>query len=216
MPTTEIAVLTLKADADINDPNNYAAAVANESFDTLWAVDGVQQVQFGTALENPKSFQLMVTWDSIANHEACRASAAFAPFVESQRRIMDGGLVSMMHVAFQPAAALAKILAAPITEIATAYFAGEAPTDYIETVVELDKALRDTEGYLGYAVGISHETVEKEGVRGKAAVLVVGWQSVEAHMALRHQPSFMETVKTLRSSSKVNGMVHVRFRVPGA
>ena len=64
------------------------------------------------------------------------------------------------------------------------------------------EALRDADGYLDYAVGITHETLEKEGVKGKAAVLLIGWQSREAHMAFRETQSFKDNIHLLRSTSK--------------
>jgi len=61
MPTTEIALIPLKAGAHIGDYDSPAASVINTSFDTLRAVDGMQQINFGTQMEDPTKMQLMIS-----------------------------------------------------------------------------------------------------------------------------------------------------------
>jgi hypothetical protein len=87
-------------------------------------------------------------------------------------------------------------------QLATFYFDGSPPSSYIDDVAKFDKELQKADGYLGYAVGITHETVEHEGVKGKAAVLAIGWNSVDAHMAFRETQAFKDNIGLLRSESK--------------
>lgn len=61
MPTTEIAVFPLKAGANPGDPDSHAGKVTKSTFDTLRAVDGMQQIQFGMQVENPTMMQLMIS-----------------------------------------------------------------------------------------------------------------------------------------------------------
>ncbi|TKA60847.1 hypothetical protein B0A55_11148 [Friedmanniomyces simplex] len=210
MPTTEIAIMPLKAGADIGDYESPAASVLNNTFDTLRAMDGMQQLNFGTQLEDPSKLQLMITWDSLKHHQDFMASEAYGPFMQRAGAIVDGE-VSIVHADFKPEGALSKAFSAPVTEVATFYFHGEPPSDYVENVGKLDKTLQIVDGYLGYAIGITHETVEKEDVKGKAAVVTIGWQTKEAHMAFRETQAFKDNIHLLRSESKKVTMWHVQF-----
>jgi hypothetical protein len=79
---------------------------------------------------------------------------------------------------------LSTALSAPVTELATFYFEGAPPKDHLEGVHKFRQLAEEKkwEGYLGSAAGITYEEVEREGVKGKAAVLAIGWTSVDAHM----------------------------------
>lgn len=65
MPTTEILVCPLVAGSEIGDPGNPAAQILKEVGQTLSTTDGVQQINFGMQVENPNTFQLLVS-------ESCR------------------------------------------------------------------------------------------------------------------------------------------------
>lgn len=74
-----------------------------------------------------------------------------------------------------------KSFSAPATEVATFYFDGQPPNDYLEVA---EGFLKDCEkegvdGVLSWAVGLTHEEIEKEGVKGKGAMLAIGWESVD-------------------------------------
>lgn len=126
---------------------------------------------------------------------------------------MDGEAQVFCHADFKPAGALGKTFSAPVTEFATFYFDGGPPSDYMEGVEKLGKMLDDQkpEGYLGWAGGVTYEELEKEGVKGKAGVLTIGWQSVDAHMAFRETQMFKDNIHLLRSNSKKIVMQHVQF-----
>lgn len=59
--TTEICLLNLVAGTDIGDPNNQGSQVMKECGDELLQQDGIQQLQFGTQVENPDVLQLMIS-----------------------------------------------------------------------------------------------------------------------------------------------------------
>jgi hypothetical protein len=44
---------------DVTD--GHAAGIVKDTFDTLRTIDGMQQINFGTQIENPTMFQLMVS-----------------------------------------------------------------------------------------------------------------------------------------------------------
>ncbi|KAK3642310.1 hypothetical protein LTR56_010887 [Elasticomyces elasticus] len=210
MPVTEIATCPLKAGANIGDPNDQTAAVLSSLCDDLRATDGMQQLHFGTRMEDPTMLELVLDWDTVKHHQTFMASDIYGPFMNRLNSICEGN-VSGMHIDFVPAGGLSKTLSAPATEIATFYFDGEPESDYTDNVAKLDKALQGIDGYLGYTIGITHETLEKEDVKGKAAVLTIGWQSREAHMAFRETQAYKDNIHLLRSNSKKITMWHVQF-----
>ncbi|KAK4897530.1 hypothetical protein LTR27_004674 [Elasticomyces elasticus] len=210
MPVTEIATCPLKAGANIGDPNDQTAAVLSSLCDDLRATDGMQQLHFGTRMEDPTMLELVLDWDTLKHHQTFMASDIYGPFMNRLNSICDGN-VSGMHIDFVPAGGLSKTLSAPATEIATFYFDGEPESDYTDNVAKLDQALQGIDGYLGYTIGITHETLEKEDVKGKAAVLTIGWQSREAHMAFRETQAYKDNIHLLRSNSKKITMWHVQF-----
>lgn len=140
----------------------------------------------------------------------------------------------MSHVDFQPASALNTVLSAPVTEIVTFYFDGVPPPAYSENVEKFAKVAEEkkVDGYQGLAYGFTHEEVEKDGIKGKAAVLAIGWQSVDKHMvgvplerwarrkrgvanhslqAFRNTQAFGDSIPLIRSTSNKAAMQHVAF-----
>lgn len=102
----------------------------------------------------------------------------------------------MLHVDFEPSNTFTKATAsAPVTEVATFYFDPSATTTTPEANVlkfrdVVNAAGKEIDGFWGAAAGVSYESDVKslstEGVSGTAVVLVLGWESVEKHMAFRY------------------------------
>ena len=61
------------------------------------------------------------------------------------------------------------------------------------------------------SAGVTYEEIEKEGVKGKAVVVAIGWQSVDVHMAFRKTEAFSKNIHLLRSTAKSIDMKHVVF-----
>lgn len=61
MPTTEIAVFPLVAGSSPGDPDSHAGKILSDTFQTLRSIDGMEQIHFGTRVEDPSLFQLMVS-----------------------------------------------------------------------------------------------------------------------------------------------------------
>ena len=133
---------------------------------------------------------------------------AYGPFMQRFGEVVSGP-PQLIHVDFNSPGSLSKALSAPITEIATFYFDGEPPSDYGSGVEKAEQWIGDGDGYLGSAWGTTYEEVEREGVKGKAAVVVIGWQSYEKHMAFRAREDFREKIGMLRGGSKAIEMHHV-------
>jgi len=212
MVTTEIATFPMKAGLNPGNPEDLSSQVLEDTFTTLRTRDGMQQIQFGTHVEDPSTLQLAINWDSIDKHKEFIVDSSYGPFFEKFGKIA-GGQGSMVHVDFKPPGAVTKVFSAPVTEMATFYFEGEPPADYIDGVHKLNQTVTKEEiaGYLGIAVGKTHEEVEKDGVKGHAMVAAIGWQSVDAHMEFRNTRTFKDIIPLLRSTSKGVEMHHVQF-----
>ena len=68
-PATEIAVFSLIAGAQIEDPSSPAGAVWKSTLDTILAQEGAQRLCWGRQVENPSNIDLL-----IGNHRAIRPS----------------------------------------------------------------------------------------------------------------------------------------------
>ncbi|EMD00122.1 hypothetical protein BAUCODRAFT_30585 [Baudoinia panamericana UAMH 10762] len=213
MPTTEIAIFDLKAGADVGDPDNHAASVGKNTFDTLRTIDGHHQTNFGYQVENPTRFQFAITWDSLKHHKDFMASDTYGPFLDRFKSIVDDSThkPEMWHVDFQPAGGLSRVLSAPVTENVVLYFEGEPPAGYQEGVSEFWKALEEETNLRGWCGGVTHETLEHEGVKGKAAMFLAGWDSVEDHMKAREADGFKNNVEKLRGEAKGRRLWHTTF-----
>jgi len=140
------------------------------------------------------------------------ADSSYGPFFNKFTGLADGA-GSIVHVDFKPAGGLSKCLSAPATEIATFYFEGEPPSDYFDGVHKFDQITQEAgvPGFLGLAIGKTHEEVERECVKGHAMVLAIGWQSVDLHMEYRASQGFKDNIHLLRSTAKKIEMHHVAF-----
>jgi heme-degrading monooxygenase HmoA len=84
----------------------------------------------------------------------------------------------------------------------------------VRGVLERERA----DGYLGLAAGVTYESdveVEVEGEggvqKGYAGVVVIGWESVEKHLAFRETDLFRENIGGLRNGARKIEMYHVQF-----
>lgn len=218
MPTTtEILVCALKPGSDIGSESNEAAQILKEVGTTLKKTDGVQQIQFGMQVEKPDVFQLLVHWDSVDHHKAFMATEEYKPFLNRFLGIVGGDL-SLIHADLEPSGELQKAISAPVTEVATFYFGSDgAPEGYLEGVEKFKKIMEKekSDGYIAGAIGLTVEdnvkSPAKEDVEGKAAVLIIGWESVEKHMQFRETATFKDNIHYLRNGAKDIEMHHVAF-----
>jgi hypothetical protein len=103
---------------------------------------------------------------------------------------------------------------APITEVATFYFEGAPPDDAFESCkkfIENCEATNPPQKVYGWAYGTTHEEIEREGVKGKGAMLLIGWDSREDHMAFRELQAFKDNIHLLRQTAKKIEMHHTKF-----
>lgn len=113
----------------------------------------------------------------------------------------------------------ANALSAPVTEVAIFSFENGPPAEYLKGAQQtLETWARSPEakecGLGEYSLGLTHEELkDKEGLAGKRSVLVIGWESIEKHMAFRSKDLFKEHINGLRGGAKAIDMKHTVFKV---
>lgn len=130
------------------------------------------------------------------------ASEAYPPFLEKFKTVMAGP-PSFMHIDFE--GNLAAAFKAPVTEVATFYY-NEQPANWAKGVHDfIDLCVENAPPNLklhGYATGTTYENdMERDGLKGRAGVLVIGWESVEQHMEFRKMKVFQENAQMMRQQA---------------
>jgi hypothetical protein len=109
------------------------------------------------------------------------------------------------------------VASAPVTEISTFFFGDGAPGaewlgDAAKSAELMGKEDQASSGFVGLAYGITHEEISsREGVKGKAGVVMVGWKSEEARAAFRETQTFGEWFGLLKGEAKAIEVLPVAF-----
>ncbi|CAG8974557.1 hypothetical protein HYALB_00005830 [Hymenoscyphus albidus] len=205
---TEIAYLTLKPGVDISGSTD-AAKAWQEGLSVVKKQEGYQRSYYGRAMESPDLLLWFIDWDSYEAHINFTKSAVYESFANNLSALMEG--VHLHHVGLKPfpPTVLSK---APVIEFAT--FLDTKP-QFLDNVGKFMNAVGIPEKCYGGAWGECVETDvgkhEDGSVKGKAVVLVIGWESKEAHMQFRETELFKETLGLLREGTGGVEMFHVPF-----
>ncbi|KAK0287365.1 hypothetical protein LTR91_001665 [Friedmanniomyces endolithicus] len=215
MVTTEYVLFPIKAGFDPTDANGQAAPIVLDVNQTMTAVSGMQGMYSGLQLEDPSKWQLMCIWDKAQSHYDFQASAPYGPFVERLFKIVDPDRkVTGLHIDFH--GDILKTFAAPVTETAFFYFEGGPPSDYYDGAKKCLRTWAEkADGLHSWAVGTTYEDVEEEGIKGKAVVLSLGWQTKEHHVEFNKTDLCKEHGKALVSGSKKLTAWYVRATSSG-
>ena len=143
------------------------------------------------------------------------ASPEYGPMVKGLEAIFAGD-PQFLHYDFPSAAKLAFALSAPVTELATFYLLSESHS-WDENVKEfLNRTVDGADGLVGGTSGWSLEDVEHDkfptGEKGKAYLLAIGWESLEAHMAFRETDLFKNSISLLMGEPKSVELHHVAIQ----
>ncbi len=170
-----------------------------------------------------------VDWDDVQAHKSFVASPAYGPFAKHLMTIIDvdtatsheniNNRISMSHANFEPHPPSAAIGRAPVTERLTLYFLADISESDIKSwdqkFQRFLKVVEENAGaaFKGASVGWVVEELDHDDIKGKAKAFtgVIGWESVEAHIAFAEHPSFKENVGLLREGVEASEMHHVKF-----
>lgn len=143
------------------------------------------------------------------------ASPSYQPFLKTLSGLLSGA-PSITHFTFDPPTSFSRALAAPVTELATFTLPPSSTDAFNASLGPFAETVSKTaDGCAGVAKGWSVEDVEHEKLddgKGKACLLAVGWQSVEAHMAYRETEGFKGAIGPLREGPVAVEMRHVEGR----
>lgn len=211
MPTIEIVRLQITPGKEkLGDPDNDGAKAIHQGSQIMLNAPGCQRVHVGNTVEDSQIVRMLIDWDNYDAHQTFRESEAYGSFL-SQMRSIQSGKPEIFHVDFHTQEDYNAALAAPVTEIVAFYFDGQVPTDYGPALDKAKASFSQAEGFRAFAWGVSRETdVENDGVKGQVSVCVVGWTSVEAHMAIRGTPIHTTNLPILRSTAKNNKLNHIQ------
>ncbi|KAK3075817.1 hypothetical protein LTR53_000519 [Teratosphaeriaceae sp. CCFEE 6253] len=216
MPVTEVLVSRLVQEDDVRSADNPAGSSVEACVDRLREQTGYQRLTAGMQLEHPDALEALINY-GLTDREAWEAP-------QSQRELqqwLDRAQVDhgdAYHVDFSPFHDFELATASPVTEVARFYFNGPAPAHVLAGFTKFGEALNAqlVAGLRGVAAGLTQEDVEYEGVRGRAVMLVMGWLSVEDHVAFKETQLFKDAVKLLpvAEAGKIE-MHHTRFQTFG-
>ncbi|CAG8959812.1 hypothetical protein HYFRA_00001720 [Hymenoscyphus fraxineus] len=207
-PVTEIAYLTLKPGVDISGSTD-AAKAWQEGLSVVKKQEGYQRSYYGRAMESPDLLLWFIDWDSYEAHINFTKSSVYESFANNLGALMEG--FHLHHVGLKPfpPTVLGK---APVIEFAT--FLDTQP-QFLDNVGKFMNAVGMPEKCYGGAWGESVETDvgkhEDGSVKGRAVVLVIGWESKEAHMQFRETEVFKGNIGLLREGVGGVEMFHVPF-----
>jgi hypothetical protein len=127
----------------------------------------------------------------------------------------------LTHIAFTSADSLKAARSAPVTEFVpfSILSSSDASTksQMEDAVLGVAKSALDN-GSSGVAMGwyLEDDVESSEGKKVTAQQALLGWESVEQHMALRNKPEFAEVVKPVRAIQAKGrddmGMFHAKLR----
>ncbi|KAI9666662.1 MAG: hypothetical protein M1821_004598 [Bathelium mastoideum] len=210
--TTEIALLPLSPDASTSSLAHARTTVASQP--------GFLRLHHGTRLEDSSQLSWLINWTSLGAHETFMSSPAYGPFIDGIMPQLSKAAV-IRHYAFTGGVKQggADPLEAPVTELATFYLPkgfDQAKVDAAFETLQGEINESRAEGYRGSRWGYSVEEVEHESLgeeKGRACVLLVGWDSKEAHEAFRQTEAFTRGIGPVREVTQGREVFHSRLEL---
>ena len=125
--------------------------------------------------------------------------------------IIDGS-IEMLHANLTPHPPTAALgTASPVTEICHCHFEKE-DDGFDSKVREMFKVISENaEGFKAASGGWALEDVEYKGKKGKVYVGLLGWESVEAHVAFRETQAFKDNIHLLTDDILGLELHHTKF-----
>ncbi|KAB8299210.1 hypothetical protein EYC80_001305 [Monilinia laxa] len=187
-----------------------------EALQTVARQKGCTDSYYGAGEEEEGVLVWCIDWSSLAHHKAFMNSPAYPPFLKSLAPIMKSAQI--MHV---PRLSLNGAIGNGVVEIAVFFDIEDlflqGTRKFIKAIREID-AERGIQGFRGVVVfGEVWERIARRegGEEGRAVVLMLGWESLEAHLAFTKTQDFTDSTKYLKEGTGGVEMFHVSFRRAG-
>ncbi|KAI4596909.1 hypothetical protein KJ359_004819 [Pestalotiopsis sp. 9143b] len=205
---TEIVQFNPKKDLNFDD-------AAHRLTRTIAQQSGVTRVRYSRRVEDITKGCIFIDWEALSDHKAFMEKDYYGPFLEVVRHLVDGPL-SIYHVPFvpHPPAVLDNQDGrgrTKVAEVCHAYFARDIDSvrqqEILADVQQFIDVIRPGPGGSGeHAHGFALEELEYKGEQCRALVLVLGWDTVEAHHAYRATDDFAKNIPLLRNLPGLKGM----------
>ncbi|KAL2065159.1 hypothetical protein VTL71DRAFT_4300 [Oculimacula yallundae] len=192
-PVTEIAYITLKPGIDISGSSD-AAKAWKESLAIISKQEGYQRSSYGLTLESPDLLLWFIDWDSRTSHINFTTSPAYTPFTAHLSTLLTSA--HFHHILFPSPPSI--LISAPIIEFAT--FLNTTPSfpSQVEKFIAAVGTPKECYGgAFGESVEMDVKRHEGDGEKGRVTVLVIGWESREAHFRFRETEVFKESIELL-------------------
>jgi len=169
IPVTELVFFT-SSEAFRSDP----ASIINNVGGILGKSEGMISAYHGPEIEDPSQAYLVVLWETLEHHKALISSPSYPALMEGLKPAI-GGPFEMLHAKFNKDPT--KAFTAPVTEIAVLTATPGKPREEIGKLLDV---ISSQEPNSKVTLSTWGPVVEKEDV----FILVVGWESLEAHKAV--------------------------------
>ncbi|KAL9094358.1 MAG: hypothetical protein Q9165_003208 [Trypethelium subeluteriae] len=228
---TEIAVISLIPGSDPHDESSNARKVLRDTRDTAASHHGFGRIRWGTQVEDPSTALIFIgavltlanqhnniadtvyaDWDSLSAHENFMKSSDFQRFVKHLGSILVGP-PNVTHYEFTHGSNRDLAINAPVTEYAQAMFSISAPDEEFDRIAQgIRKAATDYgKGFRGLSWGHAHEAKTEKGEDCKVAMLIAGWDSVEAHHGFEASKAFELAIAPMAKLVKGSNVKHVHM-----
>ncbi|KAI0893103.1 hypothetical protein F4806DRAFT_477004 [Annulohypoxylon nitens] len=195
-PVTEFVFSTLKAGA--------SADSLYPIFATLKSQPGNQGLRASTTAEDPSQIRLLIDWDAISSHQAFRSTDGYKSYLTSLApHVAAPAKIFHAEVSPFPPTVLDK---SPVTEILVTYFAPTA--DEAKNLAAAQALAAKLTGASAGSTGLSavgwsvEKDVEYKGEAARALVVLLGWESVEAHQKARETDAFKAVIGEFQGAAE--------------
>ncbi|OLN88742.1 hypothetical protein CCHL11_01878 [Colletotrichum chlorophyti] len=216
---TEFIILTLKSSP--SSPSEPPAAWSDVT-STLKSVPGVEALHAGTQLEDPSKTVLVITWSSSEAFTSFAASEAYTPWFASLKAVSASSSSPgvpppvFYKVPFTSDSDPTSVLSAPTTEVFVAYGVDDSFVDRTAQFARgLTQGAAPVAGFHGHAYGKISTPLAMgvDGEKGPAVTLLLGWDSMQAHLDAKAQPGpISDNIHLLRTGRKDISMYHVNLK----
>jgi hypothetical protein len=108
--------------------------------------------------------------------------------------------------------ALIKVVTAPVTEVYERFYPADSAESVLPAAEHFNAGLVHQHGNQGAFSCLSSEVMEKDGLKVRAVTLLAGWDSYEAHMAVRQSERFADNVQLIQEPIPIaTDMKHFTF-----
>jgi quinol monooxygenase YgiN len=215
-PITEVVSFSLKS-------KDVGQQVSQVLKDTLLQQPGCLRVRWSLVHEDATKARSYIDWENISQHEQFIAGPSYKAFLDKLNPFIESA-PQLHHIKF-PAASLSVLnneggnSKTPVVEVLYLHFTGDdsfTPEMKDTATSKVEQFLTDSmpvaTGCTGeMAIGWAVENIDFRGEQCRALAVLIGWESVEAHMRYRGTEAFGKSISGLQKTAGLKGVsaIHV-------